>query len=75
MNNTIIHLVAKKLTFNCIVRMHEYESLKKRIRKLWQEFSSLEEIQGLKKKDIREKTGFPDKLCEAILKRSADNKS
>ena len=47
----------------------------KRIRKLWQEFASLEEIHGLKKKDIRDKTGFPEKLCEAILDRSAESKS
>ena len=40
---------------------------KKRIRILWQEFSSLEEIRGLKTKDIRNRTGFPEKLCEAIL--------
>ena len=48
---------------------------KKRIRRLWQEFSSLEEIQGLNKKDIIAKTGFPEKLCEAILDRTAGSKS
>ncbi len=39
----------------------------KRIKKLWQEFSSLGDIKISKTKDIMEKTGFSEKLCEAIL--------
>jgi excinuclease ABC subunit C len=47
----------------------------KRIQKLWQEFSSLEEIKESKTEDIREKTGFPKKLCKAIQARSKELKS
>jgi len=46
---------------------------KKRIRRLWQEFSSLKEVRGLKMEDIRNRTGFPENLCEAILNRSAES--
>ena len=46
---------------------------KKRIRRLWQEFASLKEIRGLKMEDIRNRTGFSEKLCEAILNRSAES--
>jgi excinuclease ABC subunit C len=47
----------------------------KRIQKLWQGFSSLEEIQESKTEEIRDKTGFPEKLCEAILDLLSGSKS
>jgi excinuclease ABC subunit C len=46
----------------------------KRIQKLWQAFSSLEEIQGLSKKEIMQKTGFSEKLCVAIKAHSRELK-
>ena len=46
----------------------------KRIKKLWQAFSSLEEIQSSKTKFIMRKTGFSKKLCEYILNH-AESKS
>ena len=39
---------------------------KKRIQKLWQEFKSLETIQKSSLNELKEKTGFSKKLCEAI---------
>ena len=41
---------------------------KKRIQKLWQEFESLEVIQNASINELKEKTGFSEKLCEAIQK-------
>ena len=40
---------------------------KNRIKKLWQEFNSIEEIKNTKVKNIQKQTGIPKKLCEAIL--------
>ena len=48
---------------------------KKRIRRLWQEFSSLQEVRGLKMEDIRNRTGFPEKRCEAILDSTSESTS
>ena len=39
---------------------------KKRIQKLWQEFKSLEAIKEASINELKEKTGFSEKLCEAI---------
>ncbi len=39
----------------------------KRIKRLWQEFKSLEEIKESKKENIMIKTSFPEKICLAIL--------
>ena len=47
----------------------------KRIQKLWQRFASLEEIQKSRIVEIKEKTGFPEKLCKAILDRLSAGKS
>jgi len=44
---------------------------KKRIQKLWQEFESLEVIQNASINELKEKTGFSEKLCEAIQKCSS----
>jgi len=44
---------------------------KKRIQKLWQEFKSLETIQQSSLNELREKTGFSQKLCKAIKECSA----
>ncbi|MBC8256060.1 MAG: excinuclease ABC subunit C [Candidatus Marinimicrobia bacterium] len=44
---------------------------KKRIQKLWKEFKSLETIQNASLIELREKTGFSMKLCEAIQKCSS----
>ncbi len=44
---------------------------KKRIQKLWQEFKSLKSIQKSSLNEMREKTGFSQKLCEAIKECSA----
>ena len=41
---------------------------KKRIQKLWQEFESLEVIQNASINELKKKTGFSEKLCEAIQK-------
>ena len=41
---------------------------KKRIQKLWQEFNSLEAIKDASLNELKEKTGFSEKLCEAIQK-------
>jgi len=41
---------------------------KKRIQKLWQEFNSLEAIKDASLNELKKKTGFSDKLCEAIQK-------
>ena len=41
---------------------------KKRIQKLWQEFNSLEAIKDASLNELKEKTGFSDKLCKAIQK-------
>ena len=47
----------------------------KRIQKLWQGFNSIKDIQGSRVEKIREKTGFPEKLCEAIKTRTTELKS
>ena len=39
---------------------------KKRIEKLWKEFSSLQEIQKTSLKEIELKTGFSKKICKKI---------
>ena len=44
---------------------------KKRIQKLWQEFESLEVIQNASINELKKKTGFSEKLCEAIQKCSS----
>ena len=44
----------------------------KRIRRLWQKFKSIKDLKGSKKEEIREKTGFSEKLCKAILDRAVD---
>jgi excinuclease ABC subunit C len=44
---------------------------KKRIQKLWQEFKSLETIQKSSLNELKEKTGFSQKLCKAIKECSA----
>jgi len=41
---------------------------KKRIQKLWKEFESLEVIQNASINELKKKTGFSEKLCEAIQK-------
>jgi len=46
-----------------------------RIKKLWQTFKSIEDIQSSNAETIREKTGFPKKLCEFIQNRSIELKS
>ena len=38
----------------------------KRIQLLWNKFESIKEIQDSKTEMIREKTGFPEKICKAI---------
>jgi len=44
---------------------------KKRIQKLWQEFKSLEAIKDASINELKEVTGFSEKLCEEIQKYSA----
>jgi excinuclease ABC subunit C len=44
---------------------------KKRIQKLWQEFNSLEAIKDASLNELKEKTGFSEKLCEEIQKCSS----
>ena len=44
----------------------------KRIRRLWQEFKSIKDLKGSKTEEIRQKTGFSEKLCKAIQDRAAD---
>ena len=47
----------------------------RRIKKLWQEFESIENIQDVKIEEIKRKTGFPEKLCKAIQTRSIERKN
>ena len=48
---------------------------KKRIKKIWQKFESIQEIQNSKAEKIRDRTGFPVKLCDAIQVRLTELKS
>ena len=47
------------------------EMEKKRIQKLWQEFNSLEAIKDASLNELKEKTGFSEKLSKAIQKCSS----
>ena len=44
---------------------------KKRIQKLWQEFKSLEAIKDASINELKEVTGFSEKLCKEIQKYSS----
>lgn len=48
---------------------------KKRIKKIWQEFESIQEIRNSKVEKIRDRTGFSVKLCDAIQVRLTELKS
>ena len=65
------------IVFNNIIRI--FENIPgigpKRIKKIWQEFESIEEIQNSNTTVIRQKTGFSEKLCGAIKAHLAELKS